>query len=153
MNGLLAFGCVGGMAVAFLTWGILTRLGYLRASYALKGHPVAAPRTLIYGLIPLGLGLGLLAILPLVPEGMRPDLVSYGLGPLWILTLILAIWQPWWLKPGWVRWLEKEHGDILGILWEEVRKEGHAWERRVRTQEQLEAWVAEVRRKHRLEKH
>ena len=136
------------MAVTFLTWGILARLGYLRASYTLKGHPVIAPRSLVYGLIPLGLGAGLLAIGPLLPEEIRPNLVSYGLGPLWILTLILAIWQPWWLKPAWLRWLEKEHGDILGILWKEVRKEGHAWERRVQTQEQLEAWVTEVRRKH-----
>ena len=70
--------------------------------------------------------------------------IAFGLTA---LGIVLAIWRPWWLKPKWLRWLEKEHGDIIGILWEEVRKEGHAWERRVRTQEQLEQWVEEVQRK------
>jgi hypothetical protein len=67
-----------------------------------------------------------------------------------VITYILAIWQPWWLKPAWLRWLEKKHGDILEILWEDVRKDRWRWEREVRTQEDLEAWVAEVRQKHGL---
>jgi len=54
MKEFFVFGvCLGGMAVTFLTLGILTRLGYLRAMYALKGHLVIAPPSLVYGLIPL----------------------------------------------------------------------------------------------------
>jgi hypothetical protein len=147
----LAFGiCLGGMAMIFFTWGILIRIGYLRASYAVKGNPVFASPALLHSLILLGLAMGSLAITPLIPQSLRLDFGTYITIPLWILTLALAIWQPGWLKPKWLRWLEKEHGDIIEILWEEVRKEGHAWGRRVRTQEELEQWVAEVRRKHGL---
>ena len=151
MKELFTFGiCLGGMAITFLTLGILTRLGYLRAAYAIRGHSVLAPRAFVYVLIFLGLLAGSFAIIPLMPEEVRLDFGTFFIGPLWILTLILAIWQPRWLKPKWLRWLEEEHGDIIEILWEEVRKEGHGWERRVRTQEDLEQWVAEVRRKHGL---
>ena len=95
--------------------------------------------------------MGVLAALPLFPMSARSNIVLYIFGPLLIVTYILAMWQPWWLKPKWLRWLEKEHGRIIQVLWEEVRKEGHSWERRVRTQEQLEQWVAEVKRKRGLD--
>lgn len=151
MENLFLFGgCLGGMSILFLTWGILLRMGYLRASYAVKGNPVFASPALLHSLIFLGLAAGALAILPLFPKEVRSDLVTFLYGPLFISIFIFAIWQPRWLKPAWLRWMEDNHKDIIEILWEEVRKEGHSWERRVRTQEQLEAWVAEVRRKHRL---
>jgi hypothetical protein len=72
--------------------------------------------------------------------------------PLQVAAYILAACQPRWLKPAWLRWLEREHGDIIGLLWQDVRKDRWGWERRVRTQAQLEAWVAEVRRRHGREK-
>lgn len=148
MEDFFAFGiCLGGMSVFFTTWGILIRIGYLRTSYAVKGNPVFASPALLHSLIFLGLAMGSLAILPLIPPEARLSFGTYVFGPLIISTFVFAIWQPWWLKPRWLRWLEKEHGDIIEVLWEEVRKEGHAWERRVRTQEELEQWVAEVRRK------
>jgi hypothetical protein len=57
--------------------------------------------------------------------------------------------RPRWLVPPWLRWLEDNHKDILGLLKNEARKMGgNEWNRRVRTQEALEAWVEEVRRKH-----
>lgn len=152
MRDFFIFGvCLGGMAVTFLIWGVLLRMGYLRVSYAIKGNPVFAPPALLHSLIFLGLAIGSLAIGPLIPSDVRLNFGTYVFGPLIISVFVFAIWQPWWLKPAWLRWLEKEHGDIIEILWEEVRKEGHAWERRVRTQAQLEAWAAEVRRKRGLE--
>ena len=148
MREVFAFGCVGVMGVVFLTWGILIRLGYLRTSYAVRGNPVFASPALLHSLVFLGLGMGVLATIPFIPIEMRLSLINYFLAPLLMLTIVFAMWQPWWLKPKWLRWLEKEHGDIIEILWEEVRQEGHTWERRVRTQADLEDWVAEVRRKH-----
>jgi hypothetical protein len=150
MREYFVFGCIGTIAAIFLTWGILVRIGYLRTSYAVRGNPVFAPPALLHSLTFLGLAMGFLAVIPFVPKETRPDLVDYVIIPLWILTLVLAIWQPRWLKPKWLRWLEREHGDIIEVLWKEVREEGHSWGRRVRTQEELEAWVAEVRRKHKL---
>jgi hypothetical protein len=151
MQEFFIFGvCLGGMSITFLTWGILLRSGYLRASYAVRGNPVFASPALLHSLIFLGLALGVLAILPLLPPEIRLNFGNFVFGPLIISVFVFAVWQPRWLRPKWLRWLEEEHSDVIEILWEEVRKEGHTWGRRVQIQEQLEEWVAEVRRKHGL---
>ena len=134
METFLIFGvCLGGMSIFFLGWGILIRLGYLRASYATKGNPVLASPALLHSLIFLGLAIGTLAILPFFPKDMRSNIVTYGFSPLLILMFVVAIWQPRWLKPKWLRQLEQTHSDIIEILWEEIRNEGHNWEKRVNT--------------------
>ena len=66
------------------------------------------------------------------------------------MSMILAIWQPKWLKPHWLRWLEEEHADVIHLLREDVHQDRWGWQRRVKTQAQMEAWVAEVRRRHNL---
>jgi hypothetical protein len=73
-----------------------------------------------------------------------------GCMPMYFISLILAMWQPRWLLPQWYSWLLDKHGDIIYLLEEEARGLGgkEEWERRASTQESLEAWVAEVRRKH-----
>lgn len=144
--------CLGLFGTITFIVGLYARLGFMRAIFAVKGNPVFAPPNLIYGAIPLGLSIMLIAFGGLFPTQTLRD---WSLNTAFLLTALaitLAIWQPWWLKPKWLRWLEQEHKSILPVLWEEVRKEGHAWERRVRTQEQLEVWVAEVRHKHGLDK-
>ncbi len=144
--------CIGSVGILFFVVGILVRLGIWRAIYAAKGYPVYMPRALGFVLIPSGvmfLLLWLILSLP-VPKETRGDLVMYVLAPTLISTYILAMWQPWWLKPKWLRWLEEEHGTIIELLWEDVRKNLWGWERRVRTQKDLEKWVDEVRRKHGL---
>ncbi len=135
----------------FLVAGILSRTGYLRWVYAMKGHPILTPNRFAYVLIPIGIMTLFLGLLPFLPQ-VRGDLAFYIFFALLITIYVLAIWLPWWLKPAWLRWLEKDHGDILHLLWEDVRKDRWGWERRVRTQAGLEAWVAEVRRKHGLER-
>jgi hypothetical protein len=142
--------CLGLFGIVTFVVGLRVRLGFMRAIFAIKGNPVFAPPNLVYGLMPLGLGGILIAFGGLFPIQVLRDCSLDAAFFLTVLAIVLAIWQPWWLKPKWLRWLEKEHGDIIEILWEEVRQEGHAWERRVRTQEELEQWVAEVRRKHGL---
>lgn len=147
---LLIASCLGATGLLALILGVLTRLGYYRSIYSFKGGSVYTPRGFIFAFIPLGIGMIVFAILVILPPP-KPDEfdpVLYLLGPLLIISYILAMWQPWWLKPKWLRWLEKEHGDIIEILWEEVRKDKWGWERRTRTQEGLEAWVNEMRQKH-----
>lgn len=152
-NGIFILVFVGGFGGLLLVIGILIRLGIWRAIYAVKGYPVYMPRELVLVGIPMALtvlSIGLIPILPIAKEN-RGDVITYVTAPLLIMTYILAIWQPWWLKPAWLRWLEKEHGDIIHLLWEDVRKDRWGWERRVHTQKGLEEWVAEVRHKHGLE--
>jgi hypothetical protein len=88
----------------------------------------------------------------------KPELVrrvwAVGVFPLGIIAVLVVVFQPKWLKPKWVRWLEENHGDILDLLIEEARKtpQWTDWAKQVSTQKGLEEWVAEVRRKHGLEK-
>lgn len=142
----------GGASILLLILGIVIRLGKWRYIFAIKGFSVYVPRALAFVIIPTALtmlSLWLILVLPLEKE-IRGNLVMTIFIPLLIVTYVLAIWQPWWLKPTWLRRLEKEHGDILEILWEEARMDQWKWERRVKTQEGLEAWVAEVREKNNL---
>lgn len=144
--------CLGLFGMVTFIVGLCARLGFMRTIFAVKGNPVFAPPNLIYGAIPLGLSIMLIAFGGLLPTQTLRDWSLNIAFFLTALAIILAMWQPRWLKPKWLRWLEEEHGDIIEILWEEVRQEGHAWGRRVRTQEQLEQWVEEVRRKRGLVK-
>ncbi len=68
-----------------------------------------------------------------------------------LLGFIFALLQVPVMKPAWLKWLEREHGEIMPLLRREAREMGlDIWQRRVDTQEGLEEWVAEVRRKHGL---
>lgn len=149
---LYIFVNIGGVGLLFFVVGIIIRLGIWKSIYAAKGYPVYAPRQLVSVFIPIALmafSIGIVPILPIVKEN-RVAVLNYVTGPLFVTTYVLAMWQPWWLKPKWLRWLEEEHGDIIELLWEDVRKDQWGWERRVRTQKGLEEWVKEVRRKYGL---
>jgi hypothetical protein len=61
-----------------------------------------------------------------------------------ILVLGLLIWQPSWLKPYWLRWLEDNYGHMMDFMFEEARRMGRSWEAQVRTQADLEAWADSV---------
>lgn len=149
-DALFLFFCLGGSGGLILTLGVLSRLGILRGIYAVKGHRVLMPRGHAFVGIPLGiciLSLCILLLIPIEPES-RGDIALYILGPGILFTYVVAIWQPSWLKPAWLRWLEKEHGDIIELLWEDAREKKWKWEREVRTQKDLEEWVRQVRSKH-----
>jgi uncharacterized membrane protein len=142
--GLLAFG-----------FGVRTWLGKNRAWYLVPNYYVLLPKTGHYALPVLGLMLITLGISLVMsdPETGRKILIWVTF-PLMTLGLLVIMFQPKWFKPKWVRWLEGNHGDIVGLLIEEARQtsDWRDWARRVSTQEGLEAWVAEVRRKHGLDK-
>jgi hypothetical protein len=109
----------------------------------------------IYAVIPWGIMLLIWAAGSLLSES--PDVqsifIGVGLG-FGALGGIFYIFQPSFLKPAWLKWLEREHGDIMPILQQEANATGLGiWEAQVKTQAGLEAWVAEVRHKHGLEKH
>ena len=52
-------------------------------------------------------------------------------------------------KPKWLQWLYQEHGDILELLRQEIWQD-QSWNKRINTQEELELWVNQVRKKHGL---
>jgi hypothetical protein len=68
-----------------------------------------------------------------------------------IIGILLPFFFPYYMKPDWLKWLEREHSDILPTLRREANRLGYpTWDDMVRTQTGLEKWVAEVRRKHKL---
>jgi hypothetical protein len=84
----------------------------------------------------------------------RQDLLVYVLGPCFILAFIIGLWQPWWIKPRWIRQLQENHRDIYPFLreaaQEEVgtdRKKMDEWCRKMDTVEGQNEWVAEVRKR------
>jgi hypothetical protein len=99
------------------------------------------------GLLGIGaIGLGISMALPITTDTIR-FILTYITGPFCLLGLGLAIWQPRWLTPAWLKWIEDYNYDIRSLLAKEARQEAD-WAKRIRSQADLEAWVAEVRQKH-----
>lgn len=122
-------------------------LGLIKSWYILATLPGKFNRSAVYALLPIGLAFTmlLLSVYFPVPDPAELNvwlalfLVLGGIG------LIFIIWCPSWLKPPWVRWLEREYEYGLHILIEEARTMGRwRWEKRVSTREGLESWVQEV---------
>ncbi len=138
--------------IGFLVLGFLTQMGIYKHWWWGISTPVS-PGKIVFGSFPLAFTFFLVAYLAEsnLPNETRLQLANCVGIPMILLAMALTVWQPYWLKPRWFRWLEMYHGHILNLLWEEARKEGWlSWNERVKTQEGLEEWVAEVRRKHKL---
>jgi hypothetical protein len=123
------------------------RLGGAHISLIEGGHPDY--RAALHGIGPLGIGvisLGIGIILPLTTNTFNL-LLTYITGPFCLLGIGLAIWQPGRLTPAWLKWVEDHNYDIRSVLAKEARQEA-GWAKRIRSQADLEAWVAEVRQKH-----
>ena len=70
-----------------------------------------------------------------------------------VLAIVFALWQPDWMKPEWLVWLQQNHSGVISLLREDLMHNRRgaafkAWKRRVSTQQGFEAWVEEVRREH-----
>jgi hypothetical protein len=146
--------CIGSglmiIGVPFLVFGVLVQLGKHKRWYLREGDPLYNPKEFAYVCIPAGLGIIFFGIALFLPTHEVRQTVFWGIVfPLCIALIVLLFWLPDWIKPAWVRWLEKEHGDIFLLLLREARETPN-WEQQVATQEGLEVWVEEVRRKHRL---
>jgi hypothetical protein len=133
--------------------GVLRRLGKSKTWYLVPNYYVLLPKGVSYALPVIGIMCTLFGVGILInnPE-IAYKILNWMIIPLLILSGLIIIFQPAWFKPKWVCWLEKNHGDILGLLIEEARQtpDWRDWARRVNTQEGLEVWVAEVRRKNGL---
>ncbi len=138
------------IGLGLITWGGLVRAGRYKRWYLMDDNSIFFDKSAHYAFIPLGLSLISLSIMLLLPRlSEASDYAFYGSFVLCGLGVILFFWQPRWLKPDWVYWLEKNHADILDLLIKESR-ETSSWEQRVSTQAGLEQWVAEARQKHNL---
>jgi hypothetical protein len=82
-----------------------------------------------------------------LPPDVALSILAYIAGPFFVVGFGLAIWRPRWLTPAWLRWIEEYNYDIRSLLGKEARQTPD-WTQRIRSQADLQAWVAEVRQKH-----
>jgi len=140
---------LGVIGFVFLTAGIWLRQGGFKAFFLIKGIPILMPRAVQNMAIPLGITLIIweIATSNLFPTTeIRGDVFSFVGGPSLIITIILGVWNPRWLRPQWLNYLEDEYGLVMWKLLDEARKDVPAWSRRVRTQAGLEEWAEETRK-------
>lgn len=137
--------------LVIISLGVATRFGYSKRLFITKGIPGVYPRYSVYALIPIGSAF------------LSALFFRYVFGPNWsdngfymaifvllmLLALITLFWQPHWLKPYWLRWLEDYYGHVLEEMFEEARQMGaHEWEAQVSTQADLERWADQVAQKY-----
>jgi hypothetical protein len=143
------------IGVCLIGLGTSTYLGKDKFWWWSESTPVV-PMGVVFAAFPAGLAFFVMAYIfynqgSLSTESKDHLVFFFGI-PLILFAVILSMWQPSWLKPKWLRWLETHHRPILGLLREEARKEEwKKWKQRVQTQEGLEAWVEEVRHKYKLD--
>lgn len=137
------------ISIGLLWAGISIRIGKYKAWWLIKSTPIV-PLAAAYLGIPLGITFLVWASIAFFPdvETRRNIFVYYG-GSSFIVACFLALLRPRWLAPKWLLWLEDNQADLLDMLNREAWRMGaQAWQARVRTQVDLEDWVAEVRRKY-----
>jgi hypothetical protein len=133
---------VGPLCLYVIIW-----LGCVKSWYILVPLPGRLGSALVYALVPVGFFFVVLGLSVASPasDPRNWDIWDIPFFGLIGMTLLFLIWVPQWLKPPWVRWLEREYGYGLNILLEEARAMGRwKWEVRVRTRDGLESWVQEV---------
>lgn len=134
--------------------GLAARLGYLKRMFIREKKTGVYSRNTGYALMPAGLFL--LSFYPLsLWKGDKPteDLaVQVILGVLFVLPLVALVWQPPWLKPVWLQWLEATYSDtVVEKMFKEARRIGpRQWEAQVKTQADLERWAHSLARKNKV---
>jgi hypothetical protein len=145
---------IGGIFILYM--GVMGLRGHFKGLYLIRGIPLAAPASVVYTFFPGGIGFLILAIALLIPNDQIVRIIVVLTSALGMLcALVLMLWQPRWLKPWWLLWLEDKYPLLLETLLEEARQAGRAWETEIRTEEDLENWAEQTAAKyggHRLKR-
>jgi hypothetical protein len=142
--GIIFFGVVPGLTLILYSLRLIRGQG--NKSFYMADHIYSGR---VYAAIPLGIFFLVLAIAT-IPQSQDISLTIVGIAlGFGVLGFIFAFTQPSFLKPPWLKWLEREHRDIMPLLREDAHRMGlNVWNERMQTQADLEDWVAEVRRKY-----
>lgn len=141
--------CLGMMGVAMLVLGLYIRAGGFKTWYLARGTPIIIPRAIQNMLIPLGLSFIAAEVITsdLIPTKSPGDVFFWIVMSMFIASIALGIWNPRWLQPRWLVYLEDEYGTVMWHLLQEAAQDPKRWEQQVRTQEDLETWAEETRKK------
>jgi hypothetical protein len=147
MNVTLFLGILGLICIVI---GISFHLGYFRGPIVYWTTATSG----IYATAPIGVGLLFLSLMTQFPY---PNKIG-----IWLMTvafvfltigIVLGLTMPQFLTPWWFRYLRENYGEsFIFVLLKDAADNYSSWTKQTQTQEGLEAWVAEVRRKHGLEK-
>jgi hypothetical protein len=143
-----------GAGLTLVVYGLYIRLGrskqyYLREKKGFLGPPV-------FHVLPLlGIVLCLLGLTGLCTDlETRQRLLIYLVTPSFLVTLLIAVVQPSWIKPGWLARLEGNHPDISRFLRDVAREEvgddadkAREWAKAMDTPHEQDEWVARVRKR------
>jgi len=99
---------LGGVFLIYL--GIACRMGKYRSWYFVSDSRRSA---IPYLGVPLGIGTILVGLSSLLPTEFRVPLLFLGWGGGFIVGLVFLFFQPSFLKPEWLKWLENEHKEII----------------------------------------
>lgn len=134
---------------------VTARTGLIKSWYILAPLPGLLSGSMVYGSLFWGLGFAAMAVVDRLPAktlDARAARIFFVLMFFVVLGFVFTVWQPSWMKPRWVRWLEYEYGYCLDILIAEARLMGRwTWEAQVRTRAGMERWVRDVMAMHRKE--
>ena len=138
------------IGLALFGLGLAARLGYLKRMFIRERATGAFSRNTAYALMPAGLFL--LSFYPISlwnEDGPMGDPLALAvLAVLFVLPLVTLVWQPTWLKPAWLQWLEAHYGPVLEKMFKAARQMGiPQWEAQVKTQAGLEQWADDLARK------
>ncbi len=132
--------------IALIYFGIAILVGDFKRWYL--GPRIFPPQAIVYGSVLFGLAAIELCVIVALASYLDPDttgwVVALTAGLTALSGFVLAIWQPRWIKPHWVRWLEENYWDRIHILIADARRNPRHWEERVATQEGLEEWALQV---------
>ena len=134
---------------------VIARIGLIESWYILEPLPGLLSGSMVYGSAAWGLGFAAMAVTDRLPARSLSARNWRGFSALMLFGLlgfVLTVWQPSWLKPRWVRWLEYEYGYCPDIMIAEARKMGRwVWEEQVRTRAGMKRWAQDVVAMHRKE--
>ncbi len=143
-----------GAGLALLAYGMYIRLGYTKRYYLRERKGILGPW--VYHVLPLlGIVLCLLAVTGLYTDlETRQRLLIYLVTPSFLITLVIGLTQPWWVKPKWLRRLQENHPDIFRFVKDVAREEvggdpdkARSWAEAMGTERGQDEWVAGVRKR------
>lgn len=142
------FGIIGLLA---LSYGLYLRFSNRPKSFYLPGgSSVMTPTILRFIPIPLGITCITLELIAfpyfIQSQEVRRWLWICLVNPMLLISLILTIAPPRWLLPNWLNWLHDTYGiEEAQTMMSSIPLQKHGeWEKRVSTQEGLEAWAEEA---------
>ncbi len=122
--------------------------GYKRLYVTSNRLPVVAPEAFKNAFIPLGISLLVfsLSLTDLVPTPeARQSVLEYEIIPLFVISIILGIWSPRWLRPRWLVYLEDTYSrSFTEVVLLPAAGRDPDWPQRMRTLEDIKLWAAGV---------